>query len=236
MSRPRGGPGPAGPAAARRPPGEADWAWRLIDQVTHVTAVSLLWLVFSLPVVTAGAATAAMDRVYFRRLREGRKEVAAPFLAAFRACWRPASAIWAVTAGAGLLFAFDLGFYVIGRGGRGWALVWATAMGALLAATAVVSAYALALVAVAPDAPAHPRPTLPVRLREAAATALATWPWALLILAATIGLPALLAAGRLWQFTPLLGGLIGYIDCRILHHAWRRSAEAPAAGSTTPPL
>ena len=61
--------------------------------LTNLMLLNLLWLICSLPVLTAGAATTAMDAVIFQYLDGGDDSVIKPFFKAFAANFRQSTLI-----------------------------------------------------------------------------------------------------------------------------------------------
>lgn len=66
----------------------------MTDHLGALLLLNLLWCLCSLPVVTAGAATAALERTVFDLLEEDRSRVAGKFLSYFKALFRPATVLW----------------------------------------------------------------------------------------------------------------------------------------------
>ena len=69
--------------------------------------LNLLWLVCSLPVFTAGAATAALYDVTLRLAREEEPPLTARFFKAFRENFRQATILWLILLGIGVLLGAD---------------------------------------------------------------------------------------------------------------------------------
>ena len=69
--------------------------------------LNLLWLVCSLPVFTAGAATAALYDVTLRLAREEEPPLTARFFKAFRENFRQATILWLILLGIGALLGAD---------------------------------------------------------------------------------------------------------------------------------
>ena len=69
--------------------------------------LNLLWLVCSLPVFTAGAATAALYDVTLRLAREEDPPVTTRFFKAFRENFRQATILWLILLGIGALLGVD---------------------------------------------------------------------------------------------------------------------------------
>ena len=85
---------------------------RFLNKLTDLIFLNFLFLVFSLPVVTMGAALSAMYAVNLRSVREGDGYVAKRFWKAFRESFWQATAAWLVfLAAAGVLF-LDFRFWM----------------------------------------------------------------------------------------------------------------------------
>ena len=69
--------------------------------------LNLLWMVCSLPVFTAGAATAALYDVTLRLAREEEPPLTARFFKAFRENFRQATILWLILLGIGALLGAD---------------------------------------------------------------------------------------------------------------------------------
>ena len=69
--------------------------------------LNLLWMVCSLPVFTAGAATAALYDVTLRLAREEEPPVTTRFFKAFRENFRQATVLWLILLGVGALLGAD---------------------------------------------------------------------------------------------------------------------------------
>lgn len=82
--------------------------WMFMDKVTDAVLISLLWLVCSLPVVTMGAATAAVFQFTLHQVRDEEGYVWKSFFKAFRQNFRQATALWLGGLAAGAFLAADL--------------------------------------------------------------------------------------------------------------------------------
>lgn len=69
---------------------------RFLSAVFDIAALNLLWIVFSLPLFTMGAATTAINAVCFRILRDKANGILKPFWKSFRMNFRPATMIWLI--------------------------------------------------------------------------------------------------------------------------------------------
>lgn len=111
--------------------------------------LNLLWMVCSLPVFTAGAATAALYDVTLRLAREEEPPLTARFFKAFRENFRQATILWLILLGVGALLGAD-GYilYRLSKGTTGVVPVVCTLGLALIIAAAI--AYVIVLLYVFP--------------------------------------------------------------------------------------
>lgn len=86
---------------------------RGMEKVWQLIVLNVLWLLCSLPVVTLGASTAALQTVLLALLRGEDHRIARRFFAAFRENWKRASAVWLVLLVAIALCLFDWKFAVL---------------------------------------------------------------------------------------------------------------------------
>ncbi len=80
---------------------------QVILKIAQSCYLNLLWMVFSLPVFTAGAATAALYRVTLKIARNEEPAVTKQFIRGFRADFKQATALWLILLGVGLLLGAD---------------------------------------------------------------------------------------------------------------------------------
>ena len=111
--------------------------------------LNLLWMVCSLPVFTAGAATAALYDVTLRLAREEEPPLTSRFFKAFRDNFRQATILWLILLGVGALLGAD-GYilYHLSKGTTGVVPVVCTLGLALIIAAAI--AYVIVLLYVFP--------------------------------------------------------------------------------------
>ncbi|MBQ2854805.1 MAG: YesL family protein [Oscillospiraceae bacterium] len=69
---------------------------QVISRVTDLILLNILFLMTCLPVITVGAATAAMYTLCFRMMREEGSGVIRPYFRAFRENFRQGTAIWLI--------------------------------------------------------------------------------------------------------------------------------------------
>lgn len=68
--------------------------WRVTERIFDIGLLNLLWLLTSLPLVTIGASSAALAGVSMQLARGEEPAIVRSFFAAFRRCWKTASAAW----------------------------------------------------------------------------------------------------------------------------------------------
>lgn len=82
--------------------------WMFMEKVMNAAAISLLWLICSLPLVTMGAATAAVFQFTLHQVNDEEGYVIKSFFKAFRQNFRQATILWLLMAAAGSFLAVDL--------------------------------------------------------------------------------------------------------------------------------
>ena len=83
-----------------------------LSRVADYVTLSLLWVLCSLPIVTLGASTAALDRIMLNE-REDKQTNCAAFFAAFRSNFKKATILWLILLAAGALLILCL--WALGR-------------------------------------------------------------------------------------------------------------------------
>ncbi len=115
-----------------------------VNRLVDVFVLNLLWLAFSLPLVTIGAATAAAHAVTLKMVDEEEGYVARGFIRAFRENFRKATVLWLLEAAA--LYALWIDWQIAVKSPD--PPLFALIAGILIAAvTLVVSLYAYPLLA-----------------------------------------------------------------------------------------
>ena len=109
--------------------------------------LNLLWLLCSLPVVTLGAATAALYAVTLKLAEDDTGHLTERFFLAFRQNFRQATVLWLILLAGGIVLALD-GYivYHLRASSTGAAAVFWTLLLALIIAAAVAYAIVLAYV------------------------------------------------------------------------------------------
>lgn len=84
----------------------------LLWKPIHIMFLNLLWVLFSLPVVTIGASTTALYSVLIK-MRNGKEgKIFRDFWDAFRKNFRQATIIWVIVALAAVVFTTDIVYFV----------------------------------------------------------------------------------------------------------------------------
>lgn len=187
--------------------------WKWVEDVTYICVLSFLWLLCSLPVFTAGAASVGMYTVFWRKLELGEKDILKPFFSGFCGSFGRATRVWLLLLAAGLLFGVDAWFYLVRRPG-GYHTVLGAVMLLLLAAVTALALYVFPLMA---RYEGGARETL----RRAACSAWKAWPWMLASLLAVAVVVGLFRAG-LWQMVLFGAGIVAYANTRALRHALKK--------------
>lgn len=76
--------------------------------ITNLVFVNLLWLLCSLPIITAGAATSAMYSVLFAYREKKTDSVFKPFFSAFKRNFRQSTVIWLILLAVTLVLGYDV--------------------------------------------------------------------------------------------------------------------------------
>lgn len=167
--------------------------------------LNLLWGVCSLPIVTVGAATAALYDVTLRMARGAEPSVTRHFFKAFRENFRQATILWLVMLGLGCLLAFDVAILYQIRG-QGSSLLYIAGLAAVILGTVV---YVLVLLYLFPLVASVHNSNFAM-LRNALLLGIRYLPYSILLLMIHVGM--LLAV--LILFTPLM--LLGAGGCALL--------------------
>ena len=84
----------------------------LLWKPIHIMFLNLLWVLFSLPIVTIGASTTALYSVFIK-MRNGKEgTIFRDFWDAFRNNFRQSTIIWLIVAFAAVVFTTDIVFFV----------------------------------------------------------------------------------------------------------------------------
>lgn len=88
-------------------------AMSFIGRMWDYVLVGLYWLIASLPLVTVGAASAALYTVVFRMLNQEDDRILSEFVTAFKDNFRQGTVLWLLQLLLGAFFALDIYFYLL---------------------------------------------------------------------------------------------------------------------------
>ena len=94
-----------------------------LRRVTDLIVLNLLWVVCSLPIITAGAATSALYYVTLKMVRDEESLVAESFFRSFKENFKQATAMTALFLGGGALLALEIWITMSMGGGQFSALL-----------------------------------------------------------------------------------------------------------------
>ena len=90
--------------------------WQFMNELFDVVVLNFMWILFSLPVVTAGASTTAVYSVSFKMLRGDSCSVVKGFWAAWKANIKQATVLGLIVYGLSALLALDLLYFFMLQG------------------------------------------------------------------------------------------------------------------------
>ena len=125
---------------------------QVVLRVTSSCYLNLLWLVCSLPVVTAGAATAALYAVTLKLVEDDTGHLTKRIFRAFRENFRQATALWLILLAGGVVLALDgyIVYHLRAVATGGIAVFWTLLLALIIAAAvayAIILSYVFPLVA-----------------------------------------------------------------------------------------
>ena len=85
--------------------------FRIVTKVCHVLFLSLIWLVCSIPIVTIGASTSAINTVMLRMVRDEESYLVRSFFKAFKANFKQSTIIWLLIIVGFIIIGVDLFFF-----------------------------------------------------------------------------------------------------------------------------
>lgn len=88
----------------------------LLWKPIHIMLLNLLWILFSLPIVTIGASTTALYTVLFKMQNGTEGNLCREFWDAFRINFRQATLMWLLIAFSAIVFTTDI-FFFVDKGG-----------------------------------------------------------------------------------------------------------------------
>lgn len=192
--------------------------FRIMTKVFYAFALSLLWLLCCIPVVTIGAANAAMNSVMLRMVRDEDGYIFKSYMTAFRKNFKQATAVWLIILIGGLIVGGDIYFFSRMGNPLAWVLaaVFIAALAVLLLFSMVVFHYLVWF-----DNP------LKVTILNSFRTALGFLPYsvALLILCAAMFYGIYTSVPLMIVFTFFGAGLFSYISAYLWRRIFDRLAE-----------
>ena len=196
-----------------------------VGKVGQMMVITLTWLVCCLPVVTAGAATAAMYYVVFQYITKQDDAVLKPFFCAFKENFRAVTPIWILNLLVGAAMAAEI-FYLT-QSGEVWLKV---VFGVLLLIYAGASSYLYPILA-RYDTPAKMAVfnSFALSVRHLFSTVLVVAFNAVPVVLALFAPEILWKIGIVW----LLGGfsLTAYLNGRILMTVFKKHDQAAPEGA-----
>ena len=85
--------------------------FRFMGRVGDVMLLDLLWIIFSLPIVTIGASTTAMNYVMLKMVRDEEGYIWPSFWKSFKLNFKQATGMWMILLFGGMIFGLDLYFF-----------------------------------------------------------------------------------------------------------------------------
>ena len=85
--------------------------WRILGMMWDAIWLTILWAVFSLPIVTIGASTTALYSVAIKIIANEEGVVTKQFVAAFRENFKQATIAWLILLAAGIILGVNIWFY-----------------------------------------------------------------------------------------------------------------------------
>lgn len=70
--------------------------WKIMERLAEIFIINVLWLAGCVPLITAGASTAAMLHVFFHMLSNRKEPLLKSFWSGFVSNFKPATAAWAI--------------------------------------------------------------------------------------------------------------------------------------------
>lgn len=86
--------------------------YRIMTRVWNIMVLGILWDICSIPIITAGASTAALNTVMLKLVRDEEGYIVRSFFRAFASNFRQATVLWAAILAGMLTAGFDILFFV----------------------------------------------------------------------------------------------------------------------------
>lgn len=191
---------------------------RALSKLFDVAVLNILWLVFCIPVVTAGAATTALYSVMLKLVKDEEGYIFRGFLSAFKENFRQSTIVWLILLVLGTLLGVDM---VIVRSLSGpVSIVFQVLFFFVAFCLAGVTLYVFPLMA-------RYENTVKATVKNAALLAVGRLPYTIVLIVVTIGpvLVSFLNFRTLFISLPLWlgigGGAIAWVNSHILRHVFR---------------
>lgn len=84
---------------------------RLVTKIVHIIYLNILWLLFSLPVITIGASTTALYYVAMKLVKNEDGYITRSFIKSFRMNFRQGTIIWIIMLAAGFILLQDYRYF-----------------------------------------------------------------------------------------------------------------------------
>lgn len=195
--------------------------YRLLSKAADLVVLNLLWIICSLPVITLGASTTAMNYVALKMARGEEGYVARSFFQSFRQNFKKSTVLWGLMAAMGIVLYFDFYFvsHVSSQAAR-FMTIPLMFIGILLLMT---SCYVFWILAWFENSMAK-------TVKYALMMAIAHLPYTLLIVILTLGPALLLLAGNLMasSFMDIIIGfsLFAWLNAHLFGRVFKRYMPA----------
>ncbi|MBQ5977630.1 MAG: YesL family protein [Oscillospiraceae bacterium] len=109
---------------------------QLLLKLCYACYLNLLWIICSLPIVTIGAATTALNYACLKIVRDEDSHVGAMFFRSFRQNFKQATVLWLIMLGAGLFLAGDayVVYHLRQNSAGTMAVIWTLVLAIIIAA------------------------------------------------------------------------------------------------------
>lgn len=149
--------------------------WRFMDKVLHLLWLNILWLVFSLPVITLGASTTALYSVTLKYAKDQEGYMTREFFHAFRENFRQSTLAFLLLSGVGVFLGIDLIIYARSSSFNAFSMVLLIAFFTSVLLYLFTSLYVYAVMAKFQN-------TLPQCLKNALIMSICHWPSSVLMI------------------------------------------------------
>lgn len=189
--------------------------YRVTNSISRWFAVSMLWLLCSLPIVTMGAATTAAMSAFLKPEGGSLQDLVRGYFCSFRKWFSQATALWLLTLAALALLALDAAFYRQMMKGLPWLLpAAAVILGNLLLGLFRFGCFVMV---------SRERTGLKALLTQAAGMMVLCLPvWAVMVALDMAVVATLMRIPYLWVCLVILPGLYANMHCGLTQSFLRR--------------